>query len=196
MPTLAELRARKTQPLPKMSETVTLVEGQHLLEESRRLVEELAEINRRVRTHDDDEPTGPPLKSSAKVPDRAEEIEARANAIRSELADHQGDVDVVGMSGGDWQRWKDEHPAREGHSDDEQYAFGICDFSALFADLGRFVTAWDGEALDEGAWDSWLAERICYADRRDLVSAVVRMQETKLPKASAISSPSLTDESD
>lgn len=194
MPTLAELRARKSQPRPRAHQTCTLVEGQHLLDEESQLLEELSDLQAQVR--DSDGNPSPTRKMGQGLPPRADEIKARVKELQSELLDHQGVVSLTGMTGGEWQNFKDEHPAREGNEDDERVAFARCNSSALFAALGRFVSAWDGEDVDAAAWDDWLADRICYADRRDMVTAVVEMQEAKLPKGrSPISSSTPSDES-
>jgi hypothetical protein len=202
MPTLAELRAQSgPQPLPRSSKVVTLIEGQHLLAESEALAEELLTIAREAsRTDADGERTGPPRKAGegAALPPRAEEIKARQEAILDELANHQGEIGLHGITGGEWQRFKDDHPPRKDNANDVRWTGGHCDSSALFSTLGRFVASWDGEPVSEKDWDEWLADRITYADRRDLVPAVVQMHEQGLarsPKfrsASPTTSPSVT----
>ena len=202
MPTLAELRAQTgPQPLPRSTVLVTLVEGQHLLAESETLAEELLDLTRQAsRTDKDGDRTGPPRKAGerASLPPRADEIKTRQTAILDDLADYQGELGLCGITGGDWQRFKDENPPREGNTADGHLAKGHCDSSALFRALGRFVSAWNGEAVAAQAWDEWLGERITYADRRDLVAEIVDMHETRLarsPKlriASPTTSPSAT----
>lgn len=205
MATLAELRARTGPvPLPKATRTVTLVEGQHLLDESQRLEEErvdlLIQVERDAEKAADDgrdrtqkagqkpEPTQPP---------RLDEIRAEQRALAERIAEFQGVLGLTGISGGEWQRFKDENPAREDNDADQRLAGGTCNTSVLFGALGRFVTSWNDEALGDGDWDAWLAERICYADRRDLVTAVVELHESRLPRipkvASSQTEPAATD---
>lgn len=187
MPTLSELRARSgPQPLPRATKVVTLVEGQHLLAESEALSEELRSIALEAsRVDEDGERVGPPRKTGegSSLPPRADEIRARQQAIPDELADHQGEVGLVGVTGGEWQRFKDENPAREDNRHDQDLTGGECNAAALFGALGRFVATWNGEAVSADDWDRWLAERITYADRRDLVPTVVRMHEQGLVRS-------------
>lgn len=207
MPTLAELRAQTgPKPLPKATRTVTLIEGQHLLARQEELKEEhldllmqadrdagQAERDGRKRTQKAGQKPEPSL------PPRAEEIKTEIRAVGGKLAEFQSEVGLSGLEGGEWQRYKDAHPPREGSDADQQLADGKCNASALFADLGRFVVSWEGDELADGDWNGWLAERICYADRRDLVTAVVEMHETRLervPKSPSSSSPTESSETD
>ena len=196
MPTLAELRAQSgPQPLPRTSKVVTLIEGQHLLAESERLSEELLSIARDAsRTDADGERTGPPRKAGegASLGPRADEIRARQEQIPDELAQFQGEVGLEGITGGDWQRFKDENPPRENDATDKKWTGGNCNSAALFAALGRFVKTWDGDTVTAKDWDEWLAERITYADRRDLVPAVVPMHEAGLARSPKFRSASAT----
>lgn len=208
MPTLAELRAQSgPKPLPRKTVTVTLVEGQHLLAEFEALTQEATDLVRekdriaeRVSGQNaDGEQTGPPRKSgqgsddakrAAEIEARMAEIEARVKALPDDLREFQGELDLTGFTGGDWQRFKDDNPPREGNEQDKHLVAGHCDASALFNALGKFVKAWNGEPVAAADWDSFLAERIAYADRRDLLPAIVSMHEAKaatLPKSRSVS---------
>lgn len=193
-PTLAELRARTgPKPRPKATRRVTLVEGQHLLDESRRLHEELVDLMASMAgAVDNPERTGPPRKAGAKSDPRIAEIEEAQSTLLKRLAEHQGEVGLTGLDGGAWQRWKDLHPPREDNRADLQLTGGMCDSSALFGELGKFVESWNGETLTDGDWDGWLAESITYADRRDLVTAVVAMHEESVMRSPFWSSGSST----
>ncbi len=190
MPTLAEMRARTgPKPRPKATRRVTLVEGQHLLDESRRLQEQLVDlVASQPGDVNDSERTGPPRKAGAKSDPRIAEIETAQAAILRRLAEHQGEIGLTGLDGGAWQRWKDLHPPREGNRADMVLTGSLCDSSSLFGDLGTFVTSWNGEQVAEGDWDGWLAESITYADRRDLVTAVVAMHEESVVRSPFFSS--------
>lgn len=208
MPTLAELRAQSgPKPLPRKTVTVTLVEGQHLLAEMESLLAEAVDLEREKNQiaekvsgqNAEGDPTGGPLKSGqgANLSQRAEEIEvrmdeleARVKAIPDDLREFQGELDLTGFSGGDWQRFKDDNPPREGNEQDKRLTSGHCDASALFNALGRFVKGWNGEPVTAADWDTFLAERIAYADRRDLIPTIVKMYENKaatLPKSRSAS---------
>src|SRR5690349_5134212 len=171
MPTLAELRAQSgPKPLPRTTKTVTLVEGQHLLAETEALVEETQDLAREenrlksetTRKDREGETSGPPRKAGAgasavrrleEIKARLEEIEARLAEIPDELGDFQGEVGLVGMTGGDWQRFKDDNPPREDNRNDLAFAAGMCDSTALFEALGRFAKTWDGEPVSASDWD-------------------------------------------
>ena len=191
MPTLRELRAQTGPvPLPRAEKTVTLIEGQHLLADAQRLSEEREDLLAAGKNADDEgNPTGPPAKAGAgakAVRERAKrlaEIPAEMSAIVARLGDHQGNVGLTGMTGGVWQRFKDDNPPREDNVADLQLARGYCNATAVFEALGSFVKTWDGEAVTADDWDSWLAERITYADRRDLITEVVMMHEQGLARA-------------
>lgn len=219
MPTLAELRAQSgPQPLPRTTKVVTLVEGQHLLAESEALSEEIVDLSREEarlrsevnRTDAEGEKSGPPRKSGEgastvrrleEVKARIEEIKERLPLIADDLAGFQGEVGLVGLSGGDWQRFKDENPPREDMDEDGNrlmnrqdvaFASALCNSSALFRALGKFVKTWDGETVTVDDWDEWLSERIAYADRRDLITAVVKMHEQGAPRSPKFRSASPT----
>lgn len=210
MPTLAELRAQSgPQPLPRTTKVVTLVEGQHLLAESEALLDEMKDLAREEdrlkskssRTDAGGEKSGPPRKAGEgaasarrldEIAARVEELEARLKEIPDDLAEFQGEIGLVGLTGGDWQRFKDDHPPREDNRADVVLASAMCDSSALFEALGKFVKTWDGEAVTAEDWDGWLSERIAYADRRDLVPAVVKMHEVGAARSPKYRSASAT----
>lgn len=187
MPTLAELRAQTgPKPLPRQTKVVTLVEGQHLLAEAQQLADELITIAAKASGVDEDgERTGPPRKAGqgAQLPARADEIKTRQAEILADLAQFQGELGLTGIEGGDWQRFKDANPPREGNPQDLRYTGGRCNAGAVFAALGRFVASWDGDAVNADDWDTWLAERITYADRRDMIAVVVGMHEDGLAQS-------------
>lgn len=204
MPTLAELRAQTgPKPLPKATCTVTLIEGQHLLAKSQQLEEEHLDLRlqsqRAAEVSAEDGRDRTRKAGETKEPDnpRLKAIEVESRAVVDQLAEFQSEIDLQGLEGGEWQRYKDDHPPREDNKADLRLTGGLCNASELFADLARFVRSWEGEALTKGDWDGWLAERICYADRRDLVTAVVEMHETRLPRSpKLLSSSSQTEPSE
>lgn len=198
-PTLAEMRAQSgPTPLPKADRTVTLIEGQHLLADAERLNEERSDLQIAASREDEaGNPTGPPSKAGQggkEARDRAARIAAidtEMKTIVARLGEFQAEVGLVGLSGGDWQRFKDANPPREDSQQDLRLARGLCNSTAVFDDLGRYVKTWNGEDVAPDDWDKWLAERITYADRRDLVGEVVMMHEQGLaraPKSPAASS--------
>lgn len=190
MPTLDEMRARKGAkvPRPRSTQTVTLVTGQHLLDEQKRLNDELLDelANAPARPmNEDGESTGPPLKGGQRsTPARVTEIRDELRALGPRLAEHQAQLTLVGtLSDGDWLLWKDAHPPREDNADDTRVGGGFVNTADLYGELGRFVAEWDGEPVADGDWDSWLADQITFADKAALVSEVVELYETRLSRA-------------
>lgn len=192
MPTLAELRAQTgPKPLPRAKRTVTLVEGQHLLARSQELHEQLIDVLEQIEREKEaakDDGRDRTRKAGEKPEPEDEDprvvkIRDETRAVVEQLSGFQSEIDLNGLTGGEWQRYKDAHPPREDNKADHRYASGLCNSTDVFNDLGQFVVAWEGEALADGDWNGWLAERICYADRRDLIAAVVDMHENKLPRA-------------
>ncbi|RNL63650.1 hypothetical protein EFK50_07865 [Nocardioides marmoriginsengisoli] len=196
--TLAELRAQSgPMPLPKATLTVTLIEGQHLLDDAQRLDQERSDLLAAGRRTDDEgKPTGPPAKAGVGAKE-SKDRNARLDSIASELdvvgvslADHQGEIGLQGLSGGDWQRFKDDNPPRLDNAADVRLTGGYCNATAVFNDLARYVVSWNGEPVPEGDWDSYLAERITYSDRRDMITVVVGMHEQGLARAPKLPSSS------
>lgn len=191
--TLAEMRAQSgPAPRPKITKTVTLTEGQHLLDESERLRDRLMDLLANTSADaDEDAPKQPRKMGAPAVPPEVDEIRAAQVKLRERLREFQVELGLEGTTSGEWHRWKDEHPPREDSPSDLRVAGGWCNATDLFDDLGRYVATWDGEPLSPGDWDAHLAERITYADRRDLVTAVVEMFEqglNRVPKSPSESS--------
>lgn len=204
-PTLAELRAQSgPKPLPKATVNVTMVEGQHLLAKSQQLNDELVDLlveQEREKAKDDEGRDRVRKAGEQRSPEnpRIDELREEMQSVVDQLAEFQAKIEISGYTGGNWQRYKDEHPPREDNQADLTLARGMCNSSDLFNDLGRFVVSWDGEELDKSDWSGWLAERICYADRRDLVTEIVDLHENKLPRApksQSSSSPTGSSETD
>lgn len=199
MPTLAEMRARKgaTVARPKSTHTVTLVTGQHLLDEQQRLHEELLDLLAKARrsTEEKAEQTERVRKAGQRaLPPRAEEIRNEMADLHGRLSEHQAEVTLVGvLSDGEWLRWKDQHPPRE-DSEFDHVNHDRCNTSDLFDDLGRFVAQWDGEDVTQADWDTDLADQITFADKRDLVTEVIALYETRLSRAPKSPSSSLGTE--
>lgn len=187
MPSLSELLAMPGDDRPETTTTVTLIKGQHLINEERRLVDEhndiLAKAEQRAR--DAEEGNAGPRKSAegGGSAERLEELKGQIAAIQSRLAELQGDVGLVGFDAGEWQRYKDDHPPRKDSRDDQLVGGGWVNATDLLNDLGLFVRTWDGEPLAEGNWDMSLAKKVTPADLAQLVRDVVAMHQSRLPRA-------------
>lgn len=206
MATLAELRARKQKQKSRPTRVRRVTLDIDLLADVQRLEEEKRDLlTEASRRHDDDEGNRNPDGSVKKMGQGGEaatrlgEIEAELRALYDRLRESEGEILLRGIAGGEWQRWKDDHPPREGNVTDAEVAFGLCNATDVLDDLGRYVASWNGEDLEPGDWDGWLRDSIAPGDLRDLVSDVVSMHEVsgvRAPKSSTASSETETGSSD
>lgn len=228
MTTLAERKARAQSgvDLPRQSVTITFLSGEALFEEVKSLTNKLTDLRiaKSRKTEDEVEAEKRTRKGSQKAAVTEESLTARiAEISQDKMPEHQSECALVGMTSGEWQRWRDKHPARiigyrettkeNGdvetgdpiyHPDDLELtkvvpwalapSCNAADVDALLLD--RFIATVDGETLEEGGWLGWLADAILYQDRRMLVRAAVVMHEqamVRLPKA--LSSPPTSSDS-
>lgn len=188
--TLADLRARKSGSgsRPTRVRRVTLDIG--LLADIQRLEEEKRDLQVEARRHtseEDREPGQRRRKMGEGASPRLAEIETELGTLYDRLRQSEGELLLRGLTGGEWQTWKDDHPPRAENVTDAEVAYGLCNATDLLNDLGRFVVAWEGETLDEGDWDGWLRDQVAPGDLRDLVNDVVAMHElsgVRAPKSS------------
>lgn len=190
--TLAQLRDRNTKNLPEHVQRITL--DQNLLADVERLEAEEAELREDMgRADSDGNATKPPRKASEKVrPPRLDEVEAELAEMCDRIRASEGELLLRGVTGGEWQRWKDEHPPREDSVTDTRVGYGLVNASDLLEDLGRYVISWNGEALQPDDW-TWFRDQIAAGDLRDIVSSVVLMHErsgVRAPKSLSVSSSS------
>ena len=139
---------------------------------------------------EDGERTAPPLRlGESATPPRVAEIDAELEALFERMRESEGDLLLRAITGGEWLRFKDEHPPREGNKTDDEVTYGLCDSGALLANLGRFVAAWEGEGFGAGDWDGF-ADHVAPADLRELCSEVVQLHEARVrvPKARSTAS--------
>lgn len=187
-PTLDELRGQKADlRSDRRSKTacVSLVTAESLINEIGALQQERLDVLMAdARVDEDGERAGPPRKmGQPSEPPRIKEIDERTIAAHDELADHQGEITYApAWTVGEWIRWKDEHPSREHNLLDKHRAGGYCNATDLIADLGKFVTHWNGQALSSGEWDEWLCDAILPRDVQQLATSVVALYETGLDR--------------
>lgn len=137
-----------------------------LLAEVQALTEELMSLPR------GDAESGPKKMSDG----RAGEIRQALTSLHEQMESYTGELRLRALPDDEWQEFKDEHPAREDHPEDEEVAGGWCDSDALRADLARWMAAWDGEEMsDEDR--AVVMERAAGADKKQLVTLAVGMQE-------------------
>lgn len=185
---IADLRAGRAPSLPTRVVKVCL--DQEVTAQIQRLTAEREDILFAARRASvDADAAAPPKKASEKAtPPRVAEIDAEIEVAWDRIRDAEGELLLRAVTGGEWLRWKDEHPARKDNQVDDRVTFGFCNAVDLMDELARFAVEWNGEALAEGDWDL-LAAEIAPADMTDLVRAVVEMHESRVvaPKVTALS---------
>jgi hypothetical protein len=183
---LADLKA-KPKSLPTRAVRICL--DQEAVADVQRLDREKSDLlldAQRGGVTEDGERTGPPRRTGeGAAPPRLAEIDAELEALFDRMRESEGDLLLRAIGGGEWQRFKDDHPAREGNKTDEEVAYGLCDSSALLADLSRYVAAWNDETLGPDDWRDWFSAQVAPADLRELCSEVVQLHESRVrvPKA-------------
>jgi hypothetical protein len=147
-----------------------------LVAEVDRLTDELTNLPAREMQGDPD--IQPPARMGGQsLDDRAREIRQRLGELFAEIEAHTGDLLIRAVQDGEWRRFVNEHPAREGNARDEQVTYGICDADALIDDLGRWVKAWEGDPLAPEEWASLFAPKAAGGDLKTIASLIVQMQE-------------------
>lgn len=193
--TLAELRASRSVTPPERTYALCLAQG--LVAEAQALQEEKIDL------------ALPAKEDGAKAPGRLgrpedvrlAEIDTRLEALFEDMREHTGSLRVRAIETGEWVRWRDAHPPRQGGSDengnrvlnpiDVTIAYSWCDASALLADLGRYMVAWNDEPMTPEDWQ-FISSKAAPGDLKALVSMVVEMHEgtgSRAPKASSKPSP-------
>lgn len=124
------------------------------------------------------DPDAAPPKRKGQGPDaEVKRIRAELSALRDELEDNTGELRLRAISDGEWRRFVNEHPARDGNDRDETLAFGICNGDDLVDSLARWAHAWEGEPLAADDWERIFAPNAAGGDLRSLAQIVVQMQE-------------------
>lgn len=190
--TLAQLRARKTKPKELREWDVEVCLDHALQSDLDRLSEELAELQAAAK--------GAPKRKMAQGADpREAELAAEIERVQSAMRETTGKLTLRTIEAGEWIRWKDENPPREGIPSDQRLCYGLVSSTALISDLGRWVVAWDGEPLEDDDWAGWLSGQLAPGDLADCANAVVMHQEersTILPKSMTVSSSTPSTSSD
>lgn len=197
---LADLRAQAAKK-PTSYPTRVLPDvclDQEATAKVQRLVAEKNELEAESRSSlsAEDAADGPPKRVGEGPNPRIAELDAEIDACWNEMRPNSGELLLMGIDGGEWLRWKDANPPREGNQSDELLTFGLCNAVALAADLGRYVKAWNGEELGPDDWSGWMSKRVSSADQGAAVRAIVEMHETRLnvPKERKPSSVTVPDE--
>lgn len=110
-------------------------------------------------------------------PEKSDDATERLKALEVEIDDATGDLRLRAIPDGEWRRWVNDHPAREGDERDEQLAYGFCNTDDLASDLERWALSWNGEDLKPGDWKTLILPNASGGDLKALVNLVVNMQE-------------------
>lgn len=195
---LADLRAQAaTKPTSYPTRVLPDVcLDQEATAEVQRLMAEREALEREDRATTADDENAPPKRMGQGRNPRIAELDAEIEARWEKMRPNSGEVLLQGIDGGEWLRWKDANPPREGNQSDELLTFGLCNATALAADLGRYVKAWNGEALGPDDWSGWMGKRMSPADQGAAVRIIVELHETRLsvPKSQPLSSTTGPDE--
>lgn len=183
---IAELCAEKAVR-PSTTYKATVGQGRQYVAEIQRLTDEHDALLEERATETDraseqpramgEKPTTPRV---AEIDARVADIKARLSELLKLIAEYEGDVTVTAtVSDGDWAQWRIKHPARAegepGFNEDRVVALGWCDSDALIDDLPRYVTAWNGEPLQDGDFD---ALGLMRPDKKQIARLVVGLYET------------------
>ena len=166
---LAELRQSPRVGMPERSYSLCLAPG--LVSEVQMLLGDLEDA---VAESSDEGASRPKRMADS---GRVKGIQQRLAAISEEMKEHTGSLTLRAVEGGQWRRWVDEHPAREGVARDAKVAYGACNADDLMDDLGAYAVAWNGEPLADGDW-AWIESNASNGDLMEIVSLVVKMHET------------------
>jgi hypothetical protein len=180
-------KASRTTPLRSTrTYRVTVGEGQRYVAEMQALTAEQQDLTAQAFAEMADRP----LKMGEQpaqpmLPPRVNEISDRMAEIAGLMDEYSGDITITASRDeGDWVQWKIEHPAREegepGHGEDAMID-GVCNATALLADLATYVTHWEGEELGPGQFD---ALELMRPDKKAIAAIVISMYERgiNLPK--------------
>lgn len=165
---LDELRKGAPAALPER--TYELCLRGDLLAKIQRLVADLQDAE--VESGSDN---APPLRVGEQT--RSQEIRAEIAGVYAEMDDSTGDLLLRAIPDGEWRRWVNEHPAREGDKRDEDVAWGICNADDLANDLHKWTAEWNGDPLGADDWARHIAPSVSGGDLKGLVATVVQMQE-------------------
>ena len=115
---------------------------------------------------------------------RIKEIDERLAELLAEMDEHTGTLTIRGISGGEWRRWADDHPARTQGADDEgrpqihpldaDVAYGRVNVSDLLATLDVYAVAWDGTPFGPGDWE-FIASQAAPGDLAEVCRRVVQI---------------------
>lgn len=201
---LADLKAKPkslpTRIVPKIClDLEALADVQRLDRERADLEDEKAALLKgRQQVGEDGETKGPPKRTGegappprvAEIVTRLAEIDDTQEGLLDRMRESEGDILLRAIGSGEWQRFKDENPPREGNKSDGEFGYDLCNATQLMADLGRYVVSWGDQNLEPGAWDEWFGERVAPGDQADIAKNVVQNQEARItvPKARSIDS--------
>lgn len=192
--TIAQMRAQALDQTARASTRFKEVcLRQDLIAKVQQLREEktdlLANIGRPSRDVEDGS-SGPPARSADPRRSRVKEIDDELVPLYDAMRDETGVLTLESEPAGDWRRWADAHPAREGSMIDAESGYGYCNITALLDRIGDFAVAWNNDPMSQDEW-AFIATSMGPGDLKECCELVVQMQEgvgalaPKLPSSSS-----------
>ncbi|MFE6645659.1 hypothetical protein ACFVJS_03790 [Nocardioides sp. NPDC057772] len=188
MASLADMRARKAKTgraIAPLSDVVEICTDPEAFADMARLTDELNELDDRMRLDAQRRSDGPRRVAEGDDPDpenveRREKLRADLAEARERVKASLGKLKIEAIPGGDWARWKDNHPPRDNAPADAIYGLNLVDTTALLEDLDKWVVSWEDEPLAAGDWEMFAP---LSAELASTVRAVVLLQEQGLSDA-------------
>lgn len=144
-----------------------------LLAEMDRLDRDLA--TQRIAAADEDKK--PPARKGQGEDPAAVAIRTRIAELDTQIDENTGDLTLRAIQDGEWRRFADDHPARDGNERDQSITYGFCNTDDLIANLNLWAARWNDDQLGDGDWDTLLAPTASGGDLKALANLVVQMQE-------------------
>lgn len=149
----------------------------------RDLLGEVDALNDKMRTtkiavaRGSDENAPPPRYGEGSEPPELAAITERLAALYDQIEDATGELRLRAIRDGEWRRWVNDHPPREGDQRDDTVTYGLCNADDLANDLGKWVLSWEGDTLAADDWDTHIAPLVSGGDYKALTQMVLIMQE-------------------
>lgn len=143
------------------------------------------------QSSDPDAPTPPPRLAQrpgkvGKLPDRFYELNGRREELREEMREHTVTLLLRAMESGEWRRWVQDNPARDGDKADERAGFNIDALLDVLAnDPRRFVVSINGDPYSDDDWTDVVWANAADGDKWRLAAAVRLLHQggVEIPKS-------------
>lgn len=133
-------------------------------------------------------------KAAEGVNPRIPELKAVISDLEKVLEESEASVTLTVIPIGEWLQFCEDHPAAEegtpAYDFDLAYGRDAVSVSATQAELGKFITGWNGEPIPRGAWTIEHTNKIPPANVMSMIQSIVdhHHRAVILPKSSSASS--------